>query len=414
MEVENKNTSSFSTICADLPNHLSNFIDTFVDFTVSGGLFLLPPPSQEQQLPIPLTRCPSPPNRLVAIGDLHGDLDKSKQALRIAGLIDPLTDRWIGGDTTVVQIGDVLDRGGDELKILYFLEKLKREAFRCGGSIITMIGNHEIMNIDGDFRYITPSGLHEFKAWADWFQIGIAMKNLCGGSMENNMFQGIPFTFPRMRKEFHEGMRARIAALRPNGPISTRFLSGNPTALVVGDSVFVHGGLLQDHVSYGLERINEEVRDWINGLKGRVSPHFVRGRNSVVWLRKFSGQGVVMDCLSLLHEKNTLLGKKKINLIHHFLEFQIHAGLTEKFIRDHCELTCSCPSVLPDFYSIGRNTKNVFIGWGNRCGRLGVSDGSLYFSQMTETGRSHEVIVFVYPYFLPAWPTCVSGIKNTS
>ncbi|KAF9617204.1 hypothetical protein IFM89_035086 [Coptis chinensis] len=65
-------------------------------------------------------------------------------------------DNWIDGDTTVVQIGDVLDRGGDELKILYFLENLKREALRHGGSILTMNGNHEVMNIDGDFRTVAP------------------------------------------------------------------------------------------------------------------------------------------------------------------------------------------------------------------------------------------------------------------
>ncbi|PIA33210.1 hypothetical protein AQUCO_04200158v1 [Aquilegia coerulea] len=354
MEVENNNSSSsFSNICEDLPIQLSNFIDTFVDFSVSGGLFLLPSlPSSE---PVPPTRFPSPPNRLVAIGDLHGDLDKSKQAFKIAGLIHPLTDRWIGGNTTVVQIGDVFDRGDDELKILYFLEKLKREALRSGGSIITMIGNHEIMNIDGDFRYITPSGLQEFKAWADWFQIGISMKNLCGGSVENNIFQGIPFTFPRIRKEFHDGMRARIAALRPNGPISTRFLSGNPTALVVGDSVFVHGGLLQDHVSYGLERINEEVRDWINGLKGRLSPHFVRGRNSVVWLRKFSDQ--VCDCSTLQHVLATIPGAKRMIMGHTIQEMGINGVCDNQAIRIDVGMSKGCGNGLPEVLEIIGNSE---------------------------------------------------------
>ncbi|XVF84285.1 hypothetical protein PTKIN_Ptkin17bG0024700 [Pterospermum kingtungense] len=91
------------------------------------------------------------PERLIAIGDLHGDLEKSKQAFRLAGVIDG-SDRWCGGFTTVVQIGDVLDRGRDELKILYFSEKLKREAVKSGGQLITLNGNHEIMNVEGDFR----------------------------------------------------------------------------------------------------------------------------------------------------------------------------------------------------------------------------------------------------------------------
>ncbi|PWZ33095.1 Shewanella-like protein phosphatase 2 [Zea mays] len=57
-------------------------------------------------------------------------------------------------------------------------------------------------------------------------------------------------------------MRPRLAALRPDGPISCRFLADLPTVLVVGDSMFVHGGLLEANVEYGLERINAEVSEW--------------------------------------------------------------------------------------------------------------------------------------------------------
>ena len=106
--------------------------------------------------------------RIVAIGDLHGDMDKTRRAFRVAGLIDQ-HDRWAGGTTTAVQalleqcsaaippfhcacfqdgkgdstsrrlstltrvamdrqVGDQLDRGDDELPVLYFLERLAREA----------------------------------------------------------------------------------------------------------------------------------------------------------------------------------------------------------------------------------------------------------------------------------------------
>ncbi|KAF9614018.1 hypothetical protein IFM89_014818 [Coptis chinensis] len=126
--------------------------------------------------------------------------------------------------------------------------------------------------------YVTVSGFNEFKAWADWYRIGISMKSLFDDCFVNkDIFQGVPETFPRVKREFHEGFRARVAALRPNGPFSTRFFSQNSTVLVIGDSVFVHGGLLLNHVSYGLERINEEVSDWINGSERRVTPGFVKG-----------------------------------------------------------------------------------------------------------------------------------------
>ncbi|CAI0559346.1 unnamed protein product [Linum tenue] len=98
--------------CKALPELLSSFVDTFVDFSVSGGLFL---PASPTSPPLPpATRYPTP-SRLIAIGDLHGDLEKSKQAFRLAGLIDA-ADRWSGGSSTVVQVGDMFDRGVDERK----------------------------------------------------------------------------------------------------------------------------------------------------------------------------------------------------------------------------------------------------------------------------------------------------------
>ncbi|XP_050203564.1 shewanella-like protein phosphatase 2 [Mercurialis annua] len=337
-------------ICKNIPNLLSSFIDTFVDFTVSGGLFLPPPnPTQTQTL---TTTYPSPA-RLIAVGDLHGDLDKSKQAFRLAGLIDD-SGNWSGGSATVVQIGDVLDRGGDELKILYFLEKLKREAFKHGGNLITMNGNHEIMNVEQDFRYVTKSGLDEFSNWAYWFSLGNRMKNLCDGvEKSKDIFDGIPSSFRCVKEEFSHGFRARIAALRPNGPIANRFLSKNVTVLVVGDSVFVHGGLLAQHVEYGLERMNKEVRDWISGLSEKSSPVYCRGRNSVVWLRKFSDElAKNCDCSALEHALATIPGVKRMIMGHTIQEAGINAVCDNKAIRIDVGMSKGCANGLPEVLEI--------------------------------------------------------------
>ncbi|CAM8972485.1 unnamed protein product [Rhodiola kirilowii] len=342
--------------CGDLPNLLSSFVDTFVDYSVSG--IFLPPPPQNPNNPQPLqTHYPASSNRLIAIGDVHGDLPKTKESLRLANLIDA-SDRWIGKDTTLVQIGDVLDRGGDELKILYFLEKLKREASRSGGEVITMNGNHEIMNVEGDFRYVTPSGLNEFIDWARWFTVGNEIKSLCKGlEKPRDIFKGIPFRFKGVKEEFFHGIRARIAALRPNGPIASRFLSPNVTVLVVGDSVFVHGGLLAQHVLYGLERINEEVRDWINGLKGRVSPPYLRGRNSVVWLRKFSDKEKNCDCSLLEHVLETIPGAKRMIMGHTIQEVGINGVCENKAIRIDVGMSKGCINGLPEVLEINKNSE---------------------------------------------------------
>src|SRR5687768_17426401 len=67
------------------------------------------------------------PKRLVAIGDLHGDLAATRSALRAAGAIDD-ADRWSGGELVIVQTGDVLDRGDDEQAILDLIFRLETEA----------------------------------------------------------------------------------------------------------------------------------------------------------------------------------------------------------------------------------------------------------------------------------------------
>ncbi|KAG2268655.1 hypothetical protein Bca4012_070929 [Brassica carinata] len=341
-------------ICKNVPNLISSFVDAFVDYSFS-GIF-------SPHHPTPLNDTPQTrfekPDRLVAIGDLHGDLEKSKEAFRIAGLIDS-SDRWTGGSTVVVQVGDVLDRGGDELKILFFLERLKREAEREGGKVVTMNGNHEIMNVEGDFRFVTKEGLEEFRVWSDWYSLGNKMKSLCHGlDKVKDLYEGIPMSFPRAREECFEGMRARIAALRPEGPIAKRFLSKNQTVAVVGDSVFVHGGLLAEHVEYGLERMNEEVTSWINGFRGgRYAPGYCRGGNSVVWLRKFSDERPHRcDCAALEHALSTIPGVKRMIMGHTIQEAGINGVCGDKAIRIDVGMSKGCSDGLPEVLEIRKDS----------------------------------------------------------
>ncbi|KAK4850330.1 hypothetical protein QYF36_005752 [Acer negundo] len=346
--------------CENIPNLVSSFVDTLVDFSVSGGLFL-PNPDSTSPHNAPdtiITRYPTP-DRLIAIGDLHGDLEKSKQAFKIAGLIDD-SDRWVGGSSTVVQIGDVLDRGDDEIKILYFLEKLKREAQKYGGKLITMNGNHEIMNIEADFRYVTRNGLKEFENWANWFCIGSQIKSLCVGlEKPSDIFYGIPLVCKNVPKEYQHATRARIAALRPDGPIARRFLSQNVTVLVIGNSVFVHGGLLKYHVDYGFDRINEEVRDWINGLMGKSAPAppYCRGRNSLVWLRKYSNElAKDCDCSALEHVLSTIPGVKRMIMGHTIQEVGINGVCDDRAIRIDVGMSKGCINGLPEVLEINGNS----------------------------------------------------------
>src|SRR3954465_5191711 len=84
----------------------------------------------------------SAPQRIVAVGDLHGDYASWNAIARAAGVMDA-SGHWAGGRAILVQMGDITDRGADSLKIARSLQQLEKEAPRKGGRAIVVLGNHE-------------------------------------------------------------------------------------------------------------------------------------------------------------------------------------------------------------------------------------------------------------------------------
>ncbi|GAB4828016.1 Synaptotagmin-like protein 2 [Ancistrocladus abbreviatus] len=129
------------------------------------------------------------------------------------------------------------------------------------------------------------------------------------------------------------------------------------TVLVMGDNVFVHGGLLPNHVSYGLERINEEVRDWIGGSRENLSRNIGRGRNSVVWLRKYSNElAANCDCLMLERALGMIPGAKRMIMGHTIQEGGINGVCGNKAIRIDVGMSRGCINGLPEVLEIDRNS----------------------------------------------------------
>ena len=93
--------------------------------------------------------------RIVAIGDIHGEFEGFKSILRAAGLTDA-SGRWAGGRTQLIQTGDYTDRGAGTRAVLDLLMALEPQAQRAGGRAFALLGNHEVMNLIGDFRDVTP------------------------------------------------------------------------------------------------------------------------------------------------------------------------------------------------------------------------------------------------------------------
>lgn len=101
--------------------------------------------------------------RIVAIGDVHGSFEGFTSMLQAAGLTDA-KQQWVGGHTIFVQTGDIFDRGTGVRQGLDLLMRLERDARRAGGRVEPLLGNHEVVNILGDFRDVSPAA---FAAFAD-------------------------------------------------------------------------------------------------------------------------------------------------------------------------------------------------------------------------------------------------------
>lgn len=204
------------------------------------------------------TECRAPAaERVVAIGDLHGDLKAARRALQLAGAIDA-SDRWVGGKLVVVQTGDVLDRGDDDRAVSALLEKEQAAAQKSGGALYRLNGNHEVMNVQGDFRYVSENG---FKAYA------------------NEPRTGRPEIV-----ELPEEKRGRAEAFLPGGR-EARKLAALPAVWLVGDTVFAHGGVEPKHIRYGIDRINRELSAWMRGAASL--PKHLANDHTPFWTRTY-------------------------------------------------------------------------------------------------------------------------------
>jgi len=252
------------------------------------------------------------PKRLVAIGDLHGDLGGTRDALRTAGAIDS-ADHWIGGELVVVQTGDQLDRGDDEQAILDLLARLEVEAKAAGGALIMLLGNHELMNGAGEFRYVTPGGFADFD-------------DVPG--VDTSKYANVP-----------ERARHRLAALAPGGVYAKR-LAQHAVIAIVGDTVFSHAGVLGPWVTR-VDEVNQSSRCWLDGQAGgpEARPPALAADDSPVWTRSVGGE--VSDCapvaaaLAALGVKRMVVGhtvqERGINAVCNDTVWRIDVGLAKLY-----------------------------------------------------------------------------------
>lgn len=202
--------------------------------------------------------------RIIVIGDLHGDIAMLCSCLYMTKIINTNME-WIAEppNTIVVQIGDQLDSLSrdveekweklDDLQLLRFTDKLDEIARKKGGRFISMIGNHEMMNIIGDFTYVSSYSL-----------------------------------------EKSGGVQGRIAKLKPGGEYA-ELLAKRYIVLKLGSLLFCHAGILPVHINSvkgDLDKINQLYRDFILDKPitpddGNLLSFLTMRMSSILWNRHY-------------------------------------------------------------------------------------------------------------------------------
>jgi hypothetical protein len=228
-------------------------------------------------------------HRVIVFGDVHGHYGLTIDMFVKAKLIryDQTTDDsvWIGKDAYVVQVGDQIDRcrplpglscndprttfndEANDIKILEFFNKVGLQAEKAGGMIISLLGNHELLNVMGDMSYVSYEGIKQFEAYKDSSSPDV---------------------------KFSNGTDARIHAFKPGNQYAKMMGCTRLPAVIIGSNLFVHAGvvdaLIKEINLKGLddfERINIKIRKWLMGLLNQdYVENIIRySKNSMFWTR---------------------------------------------------------------------------------------------------------------------------------
>jgi len=195
--------------------------------------------------------------RIVAISDPHGAYAELVRTLQNADVIDSDRD-WSGGDTHLVITGDLMDRGADSRKVMDLIMQLEEQAVADGGMVHLLLGNHEVMNLVGDLRYVVPG---EYAAFAEdespaerdrWFRIFSAQRLSIGKTAAASLRA-------EFDKERPPGFFGHRQAFSRDGKYG-RWLLEKPLMVVLNGNAFVHGGLPPLVAELGLDVLNDNLR----------------------------------------------------------------------------------------------------------------------------------------------------------
>jgi len=192
------------------------------------------------------------PDSLITISDIEGNFDVFVKMLLGLGVINKDLS-WDYGKNHLVLVGDFFDRGQEVFNCLWLVYKLEQEAEMAGGRVHFIMGNHEQLNLLGDYRY-----LHE------------KYKTVCR----------------RIKIPYEEWLSERS--------VIGDWLRHKNCMEKIGDNLFVHGGLNPEMAEKGwsVEKVNQLFRIAMSSSRDslKTESQFITGGNGPLWYRGMSLQ----------------------------------------------------------------------------------------------------------------------------
>lgn len=232
------------------------------------------PPSEPTPLAAPALIAAAPQSsksvwtgveRVVAVGDIHGDYEQLTAVLRSALVIDN-SDNWVGGKTHLVQTGDVLDRGPDARRVMDLLIKLETQAQAAGGHVHCLLGSHEAMNLYGDLRFVAPAEFEEYRDTNSEKLRDTFYRQYQSQVSKSNQGRDNPAAeMPRDEwlASHPLGLYEMEAAFTTEGKYG-KWLRSLNSVIKINNNLFAHAGLSPKYTRYTLDEINDSVRAELN------------------------------------------------------------------------------------------------------------------------------------------------------
>ncbi|MEP0202443.1 MAG: metallophosphoesterase [Halioglobus sp.] len=200
------------------------------------------------------------PGRVVAFADVHGAYDDWVALLQQVGVVDDQLN-WAGGNTHLVSLGDLIDRGPGSRDVVELLKKLDGQAGSKGGAVHLVLGNHEVMVMTGDLRYVSAEEFADFapdETSADRDAAFAQYKRFNSGGDDATLRSAFDSSYPA-------GFFALRDAYSTTGDLGS-WLKDKPFVLKVNDKVYMHGGIASISSEESLNSLNETLEGELQGF----------------------------------------------------------------------------------------------------------------------------------------------------